>query len=313
MVARQRSREPRASTPEQLSESWRRRAAVKAPAAHELSFWPEGDEEDFPIDLLPFGKHPLYEKQPPSVQRNVLTYAWLAYNRRTIAAEVDVANPAFELIFADRFPASDRPFLKRAVRQSIVDEHFHTLLHMQAIETTAAARGVTPISHSSSVTARGLRAAQAAAGSDWERDLLLLIFAIVSEISINAHLNVIARAEGIQPAHRRLATYHNRDEAAHARLLRDHSLHLYPALQPDERRAFEQALPIALESFVAQDFLVWSEIFAVAGVAHSHEILEDCRMYGDRRFIRDFSGLKGLVRDLDIQGRVEFDFAAAAA
>ncbi len=147
---------------------------------------------------------------------------------------MNVANPAFELIFGDVFPSCDDPFLKQAIRQSVVDEDFHTLLHIQAAQRTCAARGLKPLDHSPSISVRTLSRAQAAAAGPWERDLLVLVFAIVSEISINAHLNVIARARMIQPSHRRLATFHNRDETAHARLLADYAARLHPRLDPTQ-------------------------------------------------------------------------------
>lgn len=278
--------------------------------AHRLDFTPEGDLADYPVELLPFADHPKFERLPEDLRQTILSYAWLAYNQRTITAEVKVANPAFELVFGDFFPTCDIPFLKQAIRQSIVDEDFHTLLHLQAVQQTCTARGIQPLNHSPSISLRTLTEAQAAAHGLWEANLLVLVFAIVSEISINAHLNVIARARSIQPSHRRLATFHNRDEAAHARLLADYAVELYPRLDAAQRSSFERALPIALESFVAQDFVVWQEIFDAVGVPDGSRILDDCAKSGDRRFIRDFSGLESLAADLGIAGRIEFDFGA---
>lgn len=296
-----------------IARSWSKRATVTSSMAHRLSFEPENDLPDYPVDLLPFADHPLFERLPECSRQTILSYAWLAYNQRTIAAEVNVANPAFELVYADFFPASDMPFLKQAIRQSIVDEDFHTLMHTRAVEQTCAARGIRLLNHSPSISLRTLYKVQAAADGLWERNLLVLVFAIVSEISINAHLNVIARARSIQPSHRRLATFHNRDETAHARLLADYAIQLYPRLSPSQQRSFERALPIALESFVAQDFVVWKEIFDAVGVPQGSRILADCTQASDGRFIRDFSGLASLVGELGIGERIEFDFGMTAA
>ena len=41
----------------------------------------------------------------------------------------------------------------------------------------------------------------------------------VSEISINAYLDILAESDTVQPLHSRVAKYHNRDEYAHAALL----------------------------------------------------------------------------------------------
>jgi hypothetical protein len=293
-----------------IAENWKIRATVGAHAARAMTFELEDEKSDYPLALTPFAEHPKFQSLPDLVKEKVLTFAWLAYNQRTVTAEVTVANPAFELIMAGHFPGADDGAMRLAIQQSIVDESFHTLLHRQAIEATLVAREVEPIGHCESVTARRLKQAQAECDDNWERDLLLLVFAIVSEISINAHLNVIAKATDIPRSHRRLATYHNRDEVAHARLLREYALQLYPNLGFNQRSAFERALPLALEAFVAQDFRVWSEIFTAVGVRGGEAILADCENASDGRFIRDFSGLAQLVRELGIEHRIDFDFGA---
>ncbi len=102
---------PRSRT-EDIARSWSKRATVTMSMAHRLDFTPEDGLPDYPIDLLPFAGHPAFERLPEEVRAQVLSYAWLAYNQRTIAAEVNVANPAFELIFGDVFPSCDDPFLQ---------------------------------------------------------------------------------------------------------------------------------------------------------------------------------------------------------
>jgi hypothetical protein len=82
---------------------------------------------------------------PPldTAQHNrVLTGLWLGYNERVIATEQLIAEPGFQLIMAGDLPGSDDPLVRQAIQQSIVDESFHTYLHMIAHSRTMQLRGI---------------------------------------------------------------------------------------------------------------------------------------------------------------------------
>jgi hypothetical protein len=295
-----------------IAASWPRRSVVCSGQFDPNRSEPlTADTSDYPRTLVPFIDHPLFQTAPQDLKDQVLTWAWIVYNQRTITAEERVANPAFELIMQGRFPGLNDASMQTVIQQSLIDEHFHTLMHMTAINRTRALRqlaGEPKFPHS--VTYRTLLHAQAEVSELWKKQLLTLVFAIVSEISINAYLNLLARDKTIQPMHSRIASFHNRDETAHSKILSEASKSLYQAMNQEQRLFFIKALPIALEAFVAEDFSAWEAILDHVDIAGRDAILGDCRSDKSRaRLVRDFSGLHYLCHDLNIERHIDFEFS----
>lgn len=236
--------------------------------------------------------------------------AWLVYNERVIAAEEYVANPTFAMIMHGAFPGADGVHLKRAVQQTHVDEVWHTYMHMVAMQRTREIRKVTSEpSHPHTVTYRRLVEAEAQTSEQWERDLLRLIWTTVSEISVNAYLELLSRDESVQPLHALVPRLHARDEAAHSSVMVEVAKALYVHLNKEQRRMFVDSLPKALHAFVAQDFEVWPGILRHAGIEAADEIVADCRAQtGNGLLVRDFSGIRRIVREMELENLVAFDF-----
>jgi P-aminobenzoate N-oxygenase AurF. len=79
--------------------NWHRRATVKRDEP-DLDDLFEPDRPDYPERILPFHDHPTYLALAPEKRSELLTWAWIAYNRHTVTAEQEVANPAFALVMA---------------------------------------------------------------------------------------------------------------------------------------------------------------------------------------------------------------------
>ncbi len=297
-----------------IADSWPRRATIRTDLDRVAT--PEEYDEslpDYPERLLPFAQHPLYLAASPQARQRVLTLAWLVYNERVITAEEKVANPTFAMIMAGVFPGADSVHAKRAVQQTHVDEVWHTYMHMVAMQRTREVRAVAdePV-YPHTVTFRRLLAAEAQASERWERDLLKLVWTTVSEISVNAYLELLSRDESVQPLHALVPRLHARDESAHSSVMVEVAKGLYTHMNGEQRRAFLTALPMALRAFVAQDFAVWPAILARAGRARGAQIVADCRAQaGADLLVRDFSGVRRIVREMEIEDQVEFDFEAA--
>lgn len=294
-----------------LANAWVNRATVRSNKFFEL------EKEDFdltrpdyPSRMVPFWNHPKFVTVDDQTKQNVLSWGWIVYNERTIAAEERVANPAFVLLQEGRFPVETDYDLRRQIQQSLIDEHFHSLMHMTAIEKTRQFRGIEDrIKFPNSITYRRLQEAQANAKERWERDLLVLIFAVVSEISVNAYLELMAKDDTIQPMHTVITQLHNRDEYAHASLLVEIGKSVYSSLDATQQAMFIRALPKALFAFMEQDYSAWEIILNYLRVPHTREILEDCKaIKGNSQLSRDYSGLKKLVRHLNIETEVGFAF-----
>src|SRR5947208_3253202 len=80
---------------------------------------------DFPIGLLPFHSHPVFQDANDRQKQEVLSYAWVNYNRKITFIEDYVINPAiFLAIENDELGVGDYQ-MERALRQTLVDEHYH--------------------------------------------------------------------------------------------------------------------------------------------------------------------------------------------
>jgi hypothetical protein len=301
------------STLRRIADSWPRRATVRTDMDH-IADPGEYDETlpDYPVRLLPFADHPLFTGAEPAQRQRVLTMAWLVYNERVIAAEEYVANPTFAMIMHGHFPGADSVQLRRAVQQTHVDEVWHTYMHMIAMQRTRDVRQVADEpDYPHTVTFRRLLEAEARTDESWQRDLLKLVWTTVSEISVNAYLELLSRDETVQPLHSLVPRLHARDESAHSSVMVEVAKALYLKMNAEQRRFFVDALPKALNAFVAQDFAVWPEILRHAGIGGADEIVEDCRRQaGNDLLVRDFSGIRRIVREMDLEDLVDFEFGA---
>jgi 4-aminobenzoate N-oxygenase len=298
---------------ERISAAWARRATVRSADLQGLLADDEWDPAvpDYPLRLVPFVEHPSFVEAAPEQRQLVLTLAWCAYNERVITAEDRVANPAFALVQQGAFRGADTPALKDAVQQTLIDEHWHTHLHRVAQRQTVRRRGVDPTGwFPPSLTYRALLAEQASASEPWEADLLTLTWTVVSEISINALLSQLARDETIQPLHRNVTAMHAKDESAHGAVMVEVAKSLWPHLTSQQQDRFALALPIALRAFSSQDLSAWEVIVERAAIDRGADMLVECAT-GDSSalLVRDYSGLERLAADLDIRGRVDFEFS----
>lgn len=286
-----------------LSAAWPGRATVRShietlhqPAEHDPSV------PDYPVRFLPFAEHPDFVDAPFEKRQAVLTYAWLMYNSRVVTAEEQIANPTFAKIVHGVFPGSERFDIKQAVQQAHVDETWHTYMHMMAMHHTREARALGPEpDYPHAVTYRRLVAEQEKVTDGWRRDLLALVWTTVTEVSVNAYLELLSRDTTIQPMHALVARLHARDESAHGPAMVEVTRELYAHLSPAHRKAFAAALPAAMLAFAAQDYRAWPDILRHVGIARARDIVEDCRRdSGKSLLVRDFSGVERLARELDI-------------
>jgi hypothetical protein len=286
-----------------LSATWPGRATIRShletlsePPAHDPSV------PDYPERFLPFAEHPDFLAAPFERRQVVLTYAWLMYNARVVTAEERIANPTFAKIVHGVFRGGERFDVKQAVQQAHVDETWHTYMHMMAMHHTREVRALGPEpDYPHAVTYRRLVAEQEKVTDAWHRDLLALAWTTVTEVSVNAYLELLSRDTTIQPRHALVARLHARDEAAHGSVMVEVTRELYAHLDPAHRRVFAAALPKAVLAFAAHDYRAWPHLLRHVGIARADDIVEDCRRNpGNSLLVRDFSGVRRLARERDI-------------
>lgn len=296
-----------------LAANWSRRATVKRDEP-DLDALFDPTRPDYPEHLVPFRDHDVWLALPEQTRSRLLSWAWIAYNRHTVLAEQRVANPAFALVMEGEFPGLGGERMNIALAQAMVDEQYHTLMHINASAVTRRRRAALlpdaalPDSH----TARAHQRLRDSVGERWQRSLVTLAFATVSEISINAYLDLLADDPDIQAINSTTAKLHNRDEYCHASISDELAKIVYDSLDPNRRRFFLDALVAGLEAFVATDYTTWERILERERVPHWRRMVDETRADTSRaRLVRDYTGLHTLLADLDVLRDVEFDWGKA--
>ena len=295
-----------------LAGNWQRRATVKRdePKLEELF---DDARPDYPEHIVPFAGHPTWERLPDEVRARLLSWAWLAYNRHTVLAEQRVANPAFALIIEGEFPSLGGPALETALAQAMVDEQYHTLMHLNASLLTRERRRITlpdsilPQPHITLVHER----LRDGVPERWQKKLTTLAFCTVSELSISAYLHLLSGDEDIQVINSTTVKLHNRDEVCHSSISGELAKIVYDYLTPPQRRYFVDTMITALQAFVANDFTTWQRILEIEGIRDADRMINEVREDGSRlNLVRDFGGLHSLLAEMDLLDQVRFDWAA---
>jgi hypothetical protein len=292
-----------------LNQAWAKRATVCAPGKAGASEAFDPTRPDYPESMVPFFHHPKFQALSDELKSTVVTWGWIGYNLRTVTAEEHVVNPALSVI-ANQYLGKNDWHFREAMQQTLIDEHYHTLMHLRAIERTREERALDQdLDLPPSVTYLRLLALREELPEQWQRDLAAITFAVVAEISVNAYLDLLADDQSIQPQNRRVAELHNRDEYAHSKILAEVAKVMYANMQPVQRTFFAQTLSVALSAFVAQDYSMWEAILTQLGVEDAALIIADTRESNKNATImRDYSGLHRLAQDLGISDEIDFDF-----
>lgn len=297
-----------------LSKNWQRRATVKRtePKLDDLF---DDARPDYPERIVPFAGHPTWDGLPEPVRARLLSWAWLAYNRHTVLAEQRVANPAFALVIEGEFPSLGGPALETALAQAMVDEQYHTLMHLNASIVTRERRGIAlpdsllPQPHITLVHEQ----LRDGVPERWQKKLTTLAFCTVSELSISAYLHLLSDDQDIQVINSTTVKLHNRDEVCHSSISGELAKIVYDYLTPDQRRFFVDTMITALRAFVANDYTTWHRILELEGVHDATRMVDEVREDGGRlNLVRDFGGLHGLLTEMDLLDQVEFDWDQAA-
>ncbi len=292
-----------------LNQAWSKRATVCSPAKADVSEAFDPTRADYPERLVPFFHHPAFQALSEELKSSVLTWGWIGYNLRTVTAEELVVNPALSVI-ANQYLGPDDWHFREAMQQALIDEHYHTLMHLRAVERTRAERKLgAMLDLPPSVTYLRLKALQQELSEPWQRDMAAITFAVVAEISVNAFLDLLADDQSIQPQNRLVAELHNRDEYAHSKVLAEVAKVMYANMQPEQRAFFTRTLSQALSAFVAQDYSMWEAILSQLGVEQARQIIDETRESNrNATIMRDYSGLHRLAEDLGIGAQIDFDF-----
>lgn len=292
-----------------LAKNWGRRASVKG-AEIDLDALYKPELPDYPEWALPFHDHPIYHALNPALRTELLAWAMVAYNRDTTDIEQHIANPGFMLLLNGEFPGIAGDATYAALTQAMVDEQYHTLMHLNSSAVIRRARGwnlpaaTLPMSYKA---IRHLQLREQAAKDRFEQKLITLAFTTVAEVSISALLDLIADDTEIQPVHSTTAKLHSRDEYCHASISAEMAKKVYHHLSITQQKFFLTALAEGLDAFMANDFDAWRRIVDLVGVPHGQRMIDDCQADLSRsRMLNDYSGLYRLCQQMDVVDSVGF-------
>ncbi|MFF0813651.1 diiron oxygenase [Rhodococcus sp. NPDC003318] len=284
-----------------LVRSWPRRATVRrneaaldGPTMDDLF---DPDHADYPEQLLPFAGHPGFEGLDATVRARILAWAWIAYNKNVVDIEQDVVTPGFGVLFRDGLGAGLSDTSRAAAVQAMVDEEYHTLMHLNASALTRRRRGwpLPDAALPDGVTVRRHREAVAAADGPRAAALTTVAYATVAETSIPDYLALIANDESIQPVNRATVVLHRRDECAHASVAGELIVLVHDTLDARDRRVLESAMRDGADAFTATDTAVWSAILRAENVPDADAILREVTADPTRRrFLQDCSAVERL-------------------
>ena len=152
-----------------MQDRWAAKAAVKKDFIDKDM---EFDEElaDFPSAMIPFWDHPDFQKHDAALRERLRSHGWVNYNNNTISAEERVVNPAFALMVDGSFEGLDVAGVRYNVMQSLIDEHYHSLMHMRINDITIQKRRLQKFRHPDSRNYQELCKTRANLGQDWEKN-----------------------------------------------------------------------------------------------------------------------------------------------
>ncbi|MGZ3143776.1 AurF N-oxygenase family protein [Lentzea chajnantorensis] len=274
------------------------------------------DRPDFRVDMVPFSAHPVWERWSDAQRSRMTSWGWIAYNRNTVLIEQGIANPGFQLVASGEYPGAGGQELELAIAQAMVDEQYHTLMHMNGSATTRRMRRyefsdrVLPDSLITTIHDEHVdRCAER-----WERSLTTLAFATVAEISINAYLDLLANDEDIQVVNSTTVRLHNRDEYCHASISGEILKQVHDVLPAHQKRFVLDKVVAGLAAFVAPDFTTWETIADFEGLPGWEKAAAEIREeQGGTHLVQDHSGVHALLSEMDVLDQVEFAWGTTAA
>ncbi|QHE71699.1 AurF N-oxygenase family protein [Rhodococcus sp. WAY2] len=294
-----------------LARNWGQRATVKKPEP-DLDALFDLDKRDYPDELLPFADHDSFRHAPEDQQNRLRAWGWIAFNKNVMDIEQYVVNPGFDLVAHDALDTGIGDTFAVAVHEAMVDEQYHTLMHLNASAVTRRRRGWAMPNNAlpDVLTLRRQRAATADAADPRKRAITTFAFMTVAEISISSYLDLISENEAIQPVNRATVRLHNRDEYCHASIADEIAGVVYDTLGPDDRRHLLDGLVDAMTAFSSNDYSTWRTIVEVIDLHDGQAMIDDAEHdTGRSALVQDFGGIHKLCKHLGVAGEMSFDWA----
>ncbi|WP_048697343.1 diiron oxygenase [Erwinia piriflorinigrans] len=288
-----------------FSESWDKTSSVKKPSVSFTCF--EAEKADYPESLVPFHQHPLYQKLDHETKTRILSAAWIWYNEKTEFLEELIVNPACQLIVTKRFFGACSNEVRRLISQIMVDEQYHAYMSIYPSIFTREKRDLEGLYFEYPHVIKRYRDIDNTHNDEGTKNILLLAFMVVAELSINGYLNLLSKNEDIQPLNKEITYNHQKDEARHSFIVKQVAKDIYINMSEEEKTLFSGFINEALIAFVKAEFLPWKIILEFIGVPFAEELIRfsEEKQNGAPLF-RDVRVLQGFINELGFGHRVPY-------
>lgn len=228
----------------------------------------------FPKKYAPVCNHSLIEEKYPHLVNQLLTYHMYRYMTFTINLELKVVNRSTRKIVEGTLPFQVSEQDRLNAFRLYCDEGYHALFSadilQQAIDLTGTAAPQNP-------EPSFLGSLRLHCGIPEERNLLELVFTIVSETLITSNLSQVHRAGEMPEAIKDVIRDHALDEARHHIYYRDLFFQLWVNLTPREKERIAGIIPHFIMAFIRPDTTAIMNELLQAGVSSkdAQSILEE--------------------------------------
>lgn len=285
---------------QKMNKDWALRSQVKKEESN-LESLLDPTLPDFRVDLLPFHKHSRFLTVAPSIQQKILSCGWLIYNLKTVDIELKVINPVCEDILYQKLPGVEDENIQEIVADTLIDESFHVKLVKRACSITKQQRGLEFQNLPAFNLISSMQREQDSYSENWQKTIIRLVTAIVSEVFISDYLNLLSDDRKIQPFNRMVVYTHRCDEQAHGCIFKNLTKCIYNQLNPQEKEFFIEKLPLPVRWFANMEFPLWNSLLEQIGFDHTQEMLNDCAADNEVNLMRlDYSGIITLAQELGI-------------
>lgn len=277
-----------------LTELWSKRAQVKKEEF--LPFF-EANQEDFISALLPFSHSPSYQVLSPAVKSKILTCGWLLYNFKTIQIESKIVTASCLDIIKKGSSCTDDEELLLIASETLTDEAYHIYLIMKANQFTEKKRGfkITPPLFNLIIEKNKL---QNNATEAWQKDIINLIFAIVSEVYIGDYLDALSHSKEIQSFNQIVTMIHRKDELSHRRIFKEIAKYVFHKLNLKQKTYFSKIFPIPLKWFFDRELEAWESALIQIKCTNVNDIISDAKSLSQPT--RDYTQIISLAKEIGI-------------
>lgn len=290
---------------EKMANNWSRRAQVvkakqKVQREHQPEMVFDETKDDFRLDLIPFKDHPDFLAAPVELQKKVLSSGWIAYNEKTVDIEAKVVTPVCNHIIYRELPGIDDGVSQEIASDTLTDEAYHTLLVISACRMTREKRGLESLKLPSFNLVKKMEQEQARHSAPWQKMLIQMATAIVSEVFISDYLDLLSTDTTIQPLNRCMVATHRADEMAHSSIFKNLAKCMYSQLNWEQKKFFAQILPQPVTWFANSELDVWQSILKQLQFPKAGQIIADCAAAEVDLIRIDYSDVTALADELGI-------------